>query len=884
MREFREIDDIEEKLRISDRMTPEEAMEYVKKYNKSLEESRIEIVEIENESDVSRVTPEEASEYVRKFDKSLEELKIEKDEASSEVEYERTRREIREYIDAEEEFEKVMNDIMGDVDRVISDVGQNTQEEEHLESIEFLKEGKIIKFRTPQIRGQSIASLTELEDILREDFSWIYKREDNIQLLEPVKKYFDLIDAVRGKIRISSKEMKEIASQLGISTNLARKWAFFEQAPYLYRIVETGFSKSEAGNILKRIKLELGELNHWSVVEKRLNTKYPNKEYQLDSRFELRKKRSIQFFNFLEEFQDGGTIKGISRRTNIPERVVSMFVKEQIPWMIKDLFIPTILGRGRKREYKIHVEFPRVLGESVESIDELISMITWARPSLFIRDDFFDLLDTAKKHLSVIQNYVSSEHVSSWEIAKIAKETEISRTSIREYLVENTSPQLYQILTPRTSELLPLLDSSRLLQIFKEKLNGITSVENLEKRLETLYTSDELKISERSTRNSLSFFKLLQSLDEGINQIPTLAIKTGFSEGQIKYRCNNEIIPRFLTLAACIPSDLPIKGTKWLPLEITGTRMRKFIQVPDKIESSNDLIQVLEQLQPLNTHQYDLLSSQFGVNSSIDSFLYFLGMTISDGNIGGTKLGITTSLRMKLKLAKKYDWSNTVGDAYCYALGHIGFEAKRGKDEIGCSPNGTFSEMYKWQSTSSPFFVWIRKTLLGLDSSKAKSWVPIKADWILNMPTSWKIPFLQGISDGDASASCKGHALQIHTYTNQKFYKRLLASLGIASYTSTTYVGIGQKESIRLAEQLPMFRYASSRQENLSKLILMLDSHNWSRISDTEEAFILNLHNQGFRVGEIIERMWDELGRSRRRTTIYKVIERNNDDECGKRK
>ncbi len=46
MREFREIDDVEDKLRISDRVTHEEAREYMKKFNKSIEESKVENDEV----------------------------------------------------------------------------------------------------------------------------------------------------------------------------------------------------------------------------------------------------------------------------------------------------------------------------------------------------------------------------------------------------------------------------------------------------------------------------------------------------------------------------------------------------------------------------------------------------------------------------------------------------------------------------------------------------------------------------------------------------------------------------------------------------------------------------------------------------------------------
>ncbi len=253
-----------------------------------------------------------------------------------------------------------------------------------------------------------------------------------------------------------------------------------------------------------------------------------------------------------------------------------------------------------------------------------------------------------------------------------------------------------------------------------------------------------------------------------------------------------------------------------------------------------------------------------------------MGLSISDGNFDNPKKGVIASARMKLKLAKKYRWSINAGNAYCHVLERIGFGTRKGKDVLTIRDDGSSSLMHQWRSDSSPFFTWVKRALLGLNPTKTKNHNKIDADWILKMPRSWRVSLLQGISDGDASASFQAQFLQVHTYTNQEFYKHLLDSLGIRSYSSTKYVGISEKKSIRLAEQLPMFRHASSRQENISKLIQMLNSHNWSRITPEEGEFILKLHNQGYRVGLIIEKLWEKFRRTRRRSTIYKIIERKN--------
>lgn len=48
--------------------------------------------------------------------------------------------------------------------------------------------------------------------------------------------------------------------------------------------------------------------------------------------------------------------------------------------------------------------------------------------------------------------------------------------------------------------------------------------------------------------------------------------------------------------------------------------------------------------------------------------------------------------------------------------------------------------------------------------------------------------------------------------------------------------------------------------------------------------FPVGLHDQGYRVGQIIEKLWGKFGRTRRRATIYKVIERNESKRSEKKK
>ncbi len=534
--------------------------------------------------------------------------------------------------------------------------------------------------------------------------------------------------------------------------------------------------------------------------------------------------------------------------------------------------------RGQRGTYQINITIPVINGIKIHSYEQFLEIFNQEKPELLHRKDIKKLLHYCKVFLNLVQELEGKTEIHSYDISSISKRTRLSKTTIREWLTKGFVPRLLflvNFIPPNQSERRPRISNLDRINKLEVQMNGILTMEILLNRLETLYIRHELKISEKSIKDASDFFLVSNAIRHGGISIEQIANMCNLPESKVKSILNRRKPPRLVSLLSSILTEDLELGWKWIPLEITGNRMRKFIKVPLKIESPNDLKQVLDQMKPHRTARKNRLEKQFGNVNNVHSFLYYLGLTISDGNFDTSKKGVHASARMKLKLAKKYKWSITAGQAYCHALERIGFRTRKGKDALTVRDDGSSSLMHVWSSVTSPFFIWVKRILLGLKPSETKNNNRINLDWILKMPHSWRVSLLQGISDGDASASYQGQFLQVHTYTNQESYKRLLTSLGIKSYSSTNYVGIGEKKSIRLAEQLPMFRHASSRQKNISKLLRMLDSHDWSRITPEEEEFIHSLHKQGYRVGIIIEKLWNKFGRTRRRNTIYEVIKRN---------
>jgi len=155
----------------------------------------------------------------------------------------------------------------------------------------------------------------------------------------------------------------------------------------------------------------------------------------------------------------------------------------------------------------------------------------------------------------------------------------------------------------------------------------------------------------------------------------------------------------------------------------------------------------------------------------------------------------------------------------------------------------------------------MRRTCLGLGDSDSKTHDSISADWILSAPISWRTPFFQGICDGDGCASKASQYLSIATSANTKFYQELLKSFGLKSHKGDGAVVISSHDSVKKADEIGMFRYATSRKQNLAKLARMIKTYDHSReMTSAEIKHIRKMRKSGKSWGYVSENLYDTYG------------------------
>ncbi|MDF1541048.1 MAG: hypothetical protein P1Q69_19280, partial [Candidatus Thorarchaeota archaeon] len=144
--------------------------------------------------------------------------------------------------------------------------------------------------------------------------------------------------------------------------------------------------------------------------------------------------------------------------------------------------------------------------------------------------------------------------------------------------------------------------------------------------------------------------------------------------------------------------------------------------------------------------------------------------------------------------------------------------------------------------------------------------------------------FLQGLSDGDGSASFKGKYLCITSKHNQEFIKDLFRSLNvIARITGTDIVTSGYEQAKRAA-RLPMFRFSDERLESSKKMVKMIDSKRDIMKNPAlphEIDFMVKKWKEGMSLYDIHVATFDEFGTTIDRRTIGKLIQKKIRKERG---
>ncbi|MHA1881912.1 MAG: hypothetical protein ACTSUO_02575 [Candidatus Thorarchaeota archaeon] len=526
-----------------------------------------------------------------------------------------------------------------------------------------------------------------------------------------------------------------------------------------------------------------------------------------------------------------------------------------------------LAAKRRSGRFLIKMWKPVFLGEEIESEKQLLDLVKQYAPGIMSKKELQKLLARVKIHLELYKKLEGRQYTEYGEIGKLSKKFQLPLETMRYLIRKEGRPRFYYFLDEVLME-----DRTVLFEKIKQKLNGVTSVKEMHRRLKTLFFYKEFLNTpsysdyNKASENYLKFWE--EFLKGGLIQDIVEDLK--ISRHTVGMWMNLSQFPTHAKYASLIP-DTPLpKGWKWIPLKLNihTNEPENFIKVPESITSPADIERVIEQLKELDTPEMQQLRTQYGGLSRPIEFMYLLGLIVSDG---GFSHNIDRSANVQLTVSKKYNWGLGLAHAFQYVMGLFGFSATRWADDVRIRW-GKKKDCMVWGCETSPFFAWMEKALLRVDSNKSKN--PLQANWVLNMPHDWRVSFIQGLADGDGWTSIKAFTTGISSVPNKEFLKKLFGTFGISSRFSSENVIVGRHNEILKAKKIPLFRNASGRQKRLDELSKIITSLKPRKAEGKELALILDLFRKGHTPGEITEILWFEYGIARSPYSIYKILER----------
>ncbi len=533
---------------------------------------------------------------------------------------------------------------------------------------------------------------------------------------------------------------------------------------------------------------------------------------------------------------------------------------------------------------KLKMKPPEVRGEKITSKEQLRELANTEYSALKKKKDFPKRMKEAEVHQDLMKKYAGKERIEHGEIGKIAKELNVDRETVSNWMTKGMQPRLYTYMNWST----PNSEAAEKVRKIQETNNGIRNSQDVQKRLDNYYLGPEeraAKFHPRELKKMDKYFEFLDVYKDGGLHLEN-AKEVGLSDAGAKAYVEGAT-PRLVELTRQIPSEAPHDGYKWLPKKYEhgghGGQWSDWIQVPEKVTDYKQVMDVVKQLKPLDNEDMRRWEKKYGGDySREESFMHLLGTYVSDSRVSSES---TSSIAFAINLSQNYDWSYDFGEATCYNLGKIGIRAHRTADKEPFvskiqTPRGMREidggPQYEWQSENTPVLRWIRKSCLGYNETP-KTYQEVDGKWIQNAPEYLRRAFLQGYSDGDGGVSKTSYYFTISTHSDHDFVEKLLESFGVDTYRSKTYVRTAGTDAVREVEKIPPFKYATDRQESLEKTVRMIDARRKALASNppskVEIDFMKTLRQNGKSYGEIGEKFYDQFGYSMDPRSIWKILQ-----------
>ena len=254
----------------------------------------------------------------------------------------------------------------------VESVEDEEVDEDSLE--QFLTRGESrLKLWIPRVNGERVESVEQLEELVKERYPGLMKHKDYPKYLRQAKLHLELVQRFQ-KEDLKRGDIARIAKETGQSPVTVKRWLIEGAKPRVYHYLNRNPLDDRAERVAKLLE-SLNGVTDIDTMKQRLSSLFLYGALKSSKIHTRDLKRAQQFFQFLEEYTQGGMLKSVAKGMGIGESTVKEWLGgRQLPSYIRmAAAVPSESPESGKKWLPLRLNTRTNLPEQFIQVPELVT-------------------------------------------------------------------------------------------------------------------------------------------------------------------------------------------------------------------------------------------------------------------------------------------------------------------------------------------------------------------------------------------------------------------------------------------------------------------------------------------------------------------------------
>lgn len=197
----------------------------------------------------------------------------------------------------------------------------------------YLTKGKL-RIWIPEVNGEKIESIEQLEEIVRERFPGLLKHNDYSKYIRQARLHLELVERFQSE-DLQRGDIARISKETGSTPTIIKRWLKEGAKPRVYHYL-TRNPLDDREDRVAGLLASLNSITDMKTLEQRLRTLFFYEVLEGSKNHARDLERARLFFQFLDEYAKGGILKSIAKRLGIGKSTISEWFKgSQLPSYVR---------------------------------------------------------------------------------------------------------------------------------------------------------------------------------------------------------------------------------------------------------------------------------------------------------------------------------------------------------------------------------------------------------------------------------------------------------------------------------------------------------------------------------------------------------------------